>query len=218
MTGRADTLRFDDERGYADFSTFVRRARTADPEGAMRLQAVGVTLAAHVQVLPGRGLLAEGAVLGLRACALAEPVDLDVVVPLAALTDRLARHPDGVDLPIPPTVVTAPWASLGAPRSGWEPVGEVAEDALREVATAGIEEVAVGSRTAEGTAAGGAPALAALRQGVWSRLTDTTPPVPAGAAFGAHVLGFLAPGGTARVLAAGRWVRVAASYGHVLVR
>lgn len=218
MTGRADALRFDDERGYADFATFVRRARTADPDGAMRLQAVGVTLAAHVQVLPGRGLLAEGAVLGLRASALADAVDLDVVVPLAALADRLARHPEGVELPVPPTVVTAPWASLGAPRSGWEPVGEVAEDDLRAVALAGIEEVAVGSRTQEGSAAGGAPALAALRQAVWSRLTTTTPPVPAGAAFGAHVLGFLSPGGTARVLSAGRWVRLAATSGHVLVR
>ncbi|MDQ2758810.1 MAG: hypothetical protein M3Y71_20015 [Actinomycetota bacterium] len=214
-------LRFDDEDGYADFATFVGRARALDTDGAMRLQVVGVTLAAHVQAIPGRGLLAEGGVTAVRACRLAEPLELDVVVPLSALTDRLARHPAGVELPVPPTVVSAPWASLLAPRAGWEPVGQVAEDDLRSAASAGIEEVTLGSRTEGGGAAGGAPALTALRYAVWSRPTPTTPPVPSGAAFAAHVLGFLArpgAGATARVLQQGRWVRVAASYGHVLVR
>ena len=217
----APALRFDDAQGYADFATFVARARALDPDGAMRLQAVGVTLAAHVQALPGRGLLAEGGVTALRACALGEPLDLDVVVPLAALTDRLARQPDGVELAVPPTSVSAPWTSLAAPRSGWEPVGAVAEDDLRTAAVAGIQEVALGSRTESGAAAGGAPALTALRYAVWSRLTSTTPPVPAGVAFAAHVLGFLAQpgaGGTATVYQRGRWVRLAASYGHVLRR
>ncbi len=215
------TLHFDDERGYADFATFVGRARSLDADGAMRLQAVGATLAAHVQVLPGRGLLADGGVTALRAYGLGESLDLDVVVPLAALTDRLARHPTGVALPVPPTVVSVSWASLAAPRGGWETVGEVADDDLRAAAVVGIEKVALGSRTADGRASGGAPALAALRYAVWSRLTPTTPPVPAGAAFAAHVLGFLSgpgAGGTATVLQQGRWVRLAAAHGHVLVR
>ena len=223
------SLIFDDERGYADFATFVARARSLDAEGAMRLQAVGVTLAAHVQVLPGRGLLAEGGVTGMRAMALGEPTDLDVVVPLAALADRFARHPDGLELPVPPMTVTAPWASITPPRDGWEPVGEVDEDALEVAARAGIGEVALGATSADpdtgATGAAGAagaiagpPAVAALRQAVWGRLTPTTPPVPAGAAFAAYVLGFLAPQGRSRVLARGRWVRLAASHGHVLVR
>lgn len=222
MTG----LVFDDERGYADFVTFVGRARAVDPEGAMRLQAVGVTLAVHVQVLPGRGLFAEGGVTGMRAMALGEPADLDVLVPLAALADRVARHPEGVELPVPPMTVVAPWASITPPRVGWEPVGEVGDDELETAARAGIEEVALGatsptSATGATSAAGavaGAPAVAALRQAVWGRLTPTSPPVPAGAAFAAYVLGFLAPQGRSRVLAQGRWVRLAASHGHVLVR
>ncbi len=214
------SLVFDDERGYADFATFVGRARAVDPEGAMRLRAVGVTLAIHVQVLPGRGLLAEGGVTGMRAMALGEATDLDAVVPLAALADRLARHPEGLELPVPPMTVTAPWASITPPRDGWEPVGEVDEDELEVAARAGIEEVALGATSAESqtVAALGAPAVAALRLAVWGRLTPTTPPVPAGAAFAAYVLGFLAPRGHSRVLARGRWVRVAASHGHVLVR
>lgn len=214
------TLVFDDARGYADFATFVARARSLDAEGAMRLQAVGVTLAVHVQVFPGRGLLAEGGVTGMRAMALGEAAELDVVVPLGALADRLARGPQGVTLPVPPMTVSAPWASVTAPRGGWEPVGDVDEDALEEAARAGIEEVAEGSTSATGPGApvGGAPAVGALRQAVWGRPTPTSPPVPAGAAFAAYALGFLAPQGRSRVLMRGRWVRLAATHGHVLVR
>lgn len=223
------SLVFDDERGYADFATFVARARSLDSEGAMRLQAVGVTLAVHVQVLPGRGLLAEGGVTGMRAMALGQPTDLDVVVPLAALADRVARHPEGIELSVPPMTVTAPWASITPPRDGWEPVGEVDEDELVVAARAGIEEVALGATSAGSATSAtptaspadatlGAPAVAALRQAVWGRLTPTAPPVPAGAAFAAYVLGFLAPQGRSRVLARGRWVRLAATHGHVLVR
>ncbi|MEP6799079.1 MAG: hypothetical protein ABI890_13060, partial [Lapillicoccus sp.] len=207
------SLVFDDERGYADFATFVGRARALDAEGAMRLQAVGVTLAVHVQALPGRGLLAEGGVTGMRAMALGVAADLDVVVPLSALADRLAHHPEGVELAVPPMTVPAPWAALAPPRSGWEPVGEIDDAELERAARAGIEEVALGSAGQDGAPLGGAPALAALRQGVWGRLTTTTPPVPAGAAFAAYVLGFLAPQGRSQVLTRGRWVRVAASHG-----
>lgn len=208
------TLVFEDEQGYADFVTFVGRARAVDPGGAMRLQAGGTVLAAHVGVLPGRGLLGEGTVTGMRAMALGVPSTLDAVVSLAGLTDRIARQePGGVEVPVPPTTVTAVWASLAPQRGGWEPVGEVPGRELEQAARAGIEEVARGT----GPTSGG-PAVAQLRQAVWARLTTTSPPVPAGAAFAAYVLGFLEPGGSARVLAHGRWVRVATRRGEVLVR
>lgn len=213
MAQPVTSLVFDDERGYADFVTFVARARTVDPDGAMHLQAFDVTLAAHVGVLPGRGLLGQGTVTGLRAMALAEPSALDVVVSLASLADRIARQPRGVELLVPPTSVSAVWAALAPQRGGWEPVGEVPSTDLEAVARAGIEEVARAS-----AAPAGGPAVTLLRQSVWGRLTETTPPVPAGAAFAASVLGFLEAGRNARVYVQGRWVRVATDRGHVLVR
>ncbi len=206
-------LVLEDEHGYADLATFVQRARTVDPDGAMHLTAFGTTLTAQVGVLPGRGLMGEGTVTGMRVMALAEPSDVDVVVPLASLADRFARQQAGRVLAVPPVTVTAVWASLAPRRSGWEPVGELTHAALERVARAGIAEVATGSAPSSG-----GPAVAMLRQSVWGRLSETTPPVPAGAAFAAYVLGFLEPDGVARVLAHGHWVRVAASRGHVLVR
>ncbi|MDQ6715616.1 MAG: hypothetical protein M3Z83_05865 [Actinomycetota bacterium] len=206
-------LVLDDEQGYADLATFVGRARTVDAEGAMHLTAFGTTLTAHVGVLPGRGLLGEGTVTGMRVMALGEPSDVDVVVSLASLADRFARQPVGRELAVPPVTVTAVWASLAPRRSGWEPVGELPHAALELAARTGIAEVAQGSAPSSGGAA-----VAMLRQSVWGRLTETAPPVPAGAAFAAYVLGFLEPDGMARVLTHGRWVRVATRRGHVLVR
>ncbi len=208
------TLVFDDEQAYADLVTFVGRARAVDPDGAMRLQVVGTVLAAHVGVLPGRGVLGEGTVTGMRAMALAQPSTLDAIVSLASLADRFARQPEGaVELPVPPTRASAVWASLAPERGGWESVGTVPERELERAAGAGIEEVARGTVPTAGSAA-----VARLRQSVWGRLTPTDPPVPAGAAFAAYVLGFLDPDRDAQVFAHGRWVRVATRRGQVLVR
>src|SRR5688500_1115682 len=100
-------LRFTDAEGLADFAAYAARARAADDDGAMRLQARGTTLAAYVGILPGRGLMAEGAVMGLRVMPLAEPADVDVTVPLAAVADRLARPSETPEFPIPPTTAAA---------------------------------------------------------------------------------------------------------------
>ena len=52
----------------------------------------------------------------------------------------------------------------------------------------------------------------------WPTMTDTVPPVAGGLAFGAHVLGFTAPGAEASVSTNGRWTRLSTARGHVLVR
>jgi hypothetical protein len=207
-------LHLADAEALADLGTYVARARTLDAEGAVRLQATGTALAAYVGVLPGQGLMKQGAVIGMRVMPLAEPAELDVTVPLAGITDRLARHEPGAvaTLPVPPTTVSAGWAAMAPPRSGWEPVGELLPEELRAAAAAGIAEIAQGSP--EGA---GAHAVATLRQSVWGRNTPTTPPVPAGAAFAAYALGFLVDG-PVRVFAHGRWTRVSTAAGHVLVR
>jgi hypothetical protein len=205
-------LTFPDVQGLDDLRTYVARAKAADDDGAIRLQAQGQTLAAYVGVLPGSGLMAEGVVIGLRAMPLAAPTHLDVTVSLAALTDRLAREP-GTTLPIPPMTVNVAWAAMAPPRGGWERVGAISAEEVYAVARQGIEEVASGA-----PADAGGAAVAALRRHVWGRLTTTTPPVPAGGAFAAHVLGFAAPGSEVTVWAHGRWTRLSTPAGHVLIR
>jgi hypothetical protein len=205
-------LVFPDSQTLADLATFVGRAKAADPEGAIRLQARGRTLAASVGVLPGSGLMAQGAVIGLRAMPLAEDAEADLTVSLAAVTDRLARSA-GVTLALPPVTVSAAWAAVAPPRDGWERVGAVSADELADVARRGIAEVAVGV-----PAQAGGQAVGSLRREVWGRATPTTPPVPAGGAFAAYVLGFAVPGTELTVWAHGRWTRLSAPSGHVLIR
>ena len=109
--------------------------------------------------------------------------------------------------------VQTAWAALTPPRGGWEPVGSLDAGALADVARAGIAEVAHGA-----PAGAGGHAVADLRQRVWGRLTETVPPVPAGAAFAAYALGFLDPSERCDVVAHGRWTRLSSARGHVLVR
>ncbi|NYG08001.1 hypothetical protein BJ986_002488 [Phycicoccus badiiscoriae] len=205
-------LTFPDTAGLEDLRTYVARAKAAAEDGAIRLQAQGQTLAAYVGVLPGSGLMAEGVVIGLRVMPLAAPAHLDTTVSLAALGDRLARG-DGATVPVPPMTVNVAWAAMAPPRGGWERVGALAADEVHAVARQGIEEVAAGV-----PAGAGGAAVTALRKQVWGRLTATAPPVPAGGAFAAYVLGFAAPGSEVTVWANGRWTRLSTPAGHVLIR
>jgi hypothetical protein len=222
------TLRLADPQSLADLGRFAARARTVDDEGAIRLQASGVVLAAWVGVLPGSGILAEGTVLGLRTFALAEPAELDVLVPLGAVTDRTAREP-GSDLPVPPTRAVASWSAVTPPRGPWEPAGSLPGDLLAAVARDGLAEVSDAVRE-RGAAAG------FVRDRVWARdVREAAGPHPdlldadgavvggdaavrAGGAFAAWALGFLAPGEPVQVLRSNRWTRLTAPGGHVLIR
>jgi hypothetical protein len=222
------TLRLADPQSLADLGRFAARARAVDDEGAIRLQASGVVLAAWVGVLPGSGILAEGTVLGLRTFALAEPAELDVLVPLGAVTDRTAREP-GSDLPVPPTRAVASWSAVTPPRGPWEPAGSLPGDLLAAVARDGLAEVSDAVRE-RGAAAG------FVRDRVWARdVREAAGPHPdlldadgavvggdaavrAGGAFAAWALGFLAPGEPVQVLRSNRWTRLTAPGGHVLIR
>ncbi|WP_270887586.1 hypothetical protein [Pedococcus sp. 5OH_020] len=215
-------LTLPDAQTTEDLRTYVARARSADEEGAIRLQASGTTLAAYVGILPGMGLMAQGAVVGLRTMRLADPAEVDVTVSLAAVADRLARG-GGTALELPPLPVRVGWAAVAPPRSGWERVGALSAQDVVAVARAGIAEVAAGTPDDAG-----AQAVAALRRRVWSRSTTTTPPIPAGGAFAAYVLGFTgssgsagepaSPGQVVTVWAHGRWTRLTTAAGHVLMR
>lgn len=216
-----ETVRFSSPDALADLGRYAGRARQLDEDGAMRLQADGLVLAAWVGVLPGSGILGEGAVLGLRTMALAEPAELDVTVPLRAVSDRAAYRPSGTTFAVPPTGALAPWAAIIPPRSGWELMGEVPADELAEVGESGVAEVT------EAVAARGAAAGFAKAE-VWSRLVtfhrdgarpdDAGIELRAGGALAAFGLGFLRPGSMVRVLRCRPWVRLTAPGGHVLMR
>ncbi len=206
------SFRFADPQDLADLKTFATRAKTID-DGSIRLQAAGSVLAAYVCVLRPR-VLGESTptILGLRTMALAEPSGTDVTVPLAAVLDRLARAgEDAVELPVPPSTVTESWTGVGAPRSGWELLGSRSDASLRTAAEAGIGEVAgiVPEKP-------GALMVNSARAAVWGRELDDSG-LPAGAAFAALALGFLA-GGEQKLYGAGRWFRLSGPRGHVLVR
>jgi len=204
-------LRFADSDALEDLRTYVTRARSLDADGAIRLQSHGVALAAYVGVMPGRGVVTTGAIIGLRVIALAEPADVDVIVSLASVSERLARGQTST-FSIPPTTVRVGWAAIAPPRSGWEAVGDVSVADLKTVATQGIAEITRGS-----TLGSGARVVDALRERVWARPTQTTPPIPSGVAFAAYALGFLTQE-SARVFAHGHWTRLSTATGHVLVR
>lgn len=232
------TLQLDDDRSLADLTTFVRRAARADPDGAARLiglrTGAATVLAVYVSPVHGGG---GPTVLGLRTfgldrddgaedgCAGSGPARLDVVVPLAALTDRLARPELGRELAVPPVELSGVvWAGVSAPRSGWSTVGALPVRELSEMAHRGITEIASGAPDVAGSAA-----VAALRARVWGRpIGGGAAAVPAGAAFVAHVLGFLpsdsgqesagTPTKDVVVRAAGSWRRLTTDAGHVLAR
>ena len=216
MSAVTEQIDFGDPRGLTDLSTFIGRARVAVPDGAIRLQVPGRgLLVVTVAVLEGSGLLGDGTVLGLRAVRVRDATPgIDATVTFASITDRLARHRGtGTTLSVPPTTVSPPWAGLTPPREGWERVGALDAADVRSAAERGIAEVAEG--TPDG--AGGA-AVTALRRRVWGAMTRTVPPIAAGLAFGAHVLGFLRDREPAVVATCGRWTRLSTSRGHVLVR
>jgi hypothetical protein len=103
-------------------------------------------------------------------------------------------------------------------------VGAVTASSLRAAAATGIEEIATGAPDGSG-----GHAVDALRRRVWARTalevagapdgpSPASVPVVAGAAFGAHLLGFLPESGQATLLRSGPWTRLTLPGGHILVR
>ena len=232
----ASRVIFDDVEALQDLGTFVARAKALDGDGGIRLQAHGRVLAAWVQVLPGQGMLGSGLVLGLRVMTLGADHDVDVTVPLVAVSDRLARRAATGDvsatLSLPPMTLDAPWGAITPPRSGWVSVGSVADDALLQAARNGIEAVAQGTPPGAGAAA-----VASLRARVWGTALPISPTatadrsetdsetvdrtyagLPAGAGLAAYALGFASPGQHSAVRAHGAWSRVSSRSGEILTR
>ncbi len=220
------SLLLSDALDLGDLSVFLGRAERVD-DGLVRLIASQGVLAAYVGVLHPAGILDRSpTVLGLRTFALPRQERFDLVVPLRAMLDRLARatgevadraETDPVELALPFESGTAAWAGISPPRSGWRPHdalgGGVSADLLERAARDGIDEIARVIPTGTGE-----QIVGRVRSEVWGREIEGAPRVPAGAAFAAYSLGFLAAGESAVVFENGPWSRLSTSRGHVLVR
>lgn len=217
-----ETFSVVDDQALSDLTVYLQRAARVE-DGAVRMIAGSGVLAVYSAVLYPRGLLDRTpTVLGLRTFATDREASFDSVVPLRSLSDRLARaaasvaaesEPHTIELRMPMEVSTVTWAGISPPRAGWRQVGTTEVAALDAAARAGIDEVA--QTIPEGT---GEQLVQAVRAEVWGRPIETLEYVPAGAAFAASSLGFLADEQPITVYETGPWTRLTTRYGHVLVR
>lgn len=211
-----------DSLAVADLQTYLSRAARVE-EGSVRLIGGSGVLAVYSAILYPRGLLDQTpTVLGLRTFAIVRGPDFDAVVPIRSLLDRLARIAEAitpaegvgpVEIRMPLEVSTVTWAGISPPRGGWRPVGETSVELLERTAKEGIAEVA--EAIPSGT---GEQLVQRVRAEVWGRPIDTLEYVPAGAAFAAESLGFLADGEAVTILETGPWTRLTTKRGHTLVR
>lgn len=209
-----------DQSTARDLTTYLVRAKSIDPQAAVRLQAQAGVLGVSVCALEPEHLLdMTPTILGLRAIKLAQPVEMDTTVEAVALLDRLARiEREGLRLALPPVNVTAAWAGRTPPLTGWQKAGFYLSDHARQTAQAGIEAVDEALPANPGHAV-----VSTVRSRIWSspaQAPNAQVPLPAGAAFALEVLGFLPPRATEPmpVWVSGDWVRISARAGHVLVR
>ena len=216
-----------DSLAVSDLQVYLSRAGRVE-DGSVRLIGGSGVLAVYTAILYPRGLLDQTpTVLGLRTFAIQPGVAFDAVVPMRSLLDRLARitetlgagsadsdAPSGpVEVRMPLEVSTVTWAGISPPRGGWRAVGETGYDVLAPTAKAGIAEVA--EAIPSGT---GEQLVQRVRAEVWGRPIDGLEYVPAGAAFAAESLGFLAQDEPITIHETGPWTRLTTRRGHILIR
>ena len=207
-------LEFEDAFTLSDVTVFLQRADRLGAD-SVRAQADEHTLALFVAALWPKGLLdATPTILGLRLARLAEPQTADRTVAVRSLLERIAHVPAGAAGPIewPPADVTVAWAGVLPPRRDWVRIGEVGAGLLAETARAGAAEIANALPADAGEAI-----VHKVRSEVWSRPLEGAAMLPAGAAFAAEALGFLADDAAA-LYTSGSWLRLSTARGHVLTK
>jgi hypothetical protein len=192
----------------ADLGTFARRVAKYEPEAVVRVVADG----------PVAGCFAETPfdALALRAVALAEPLDLDVVVEAATLAARAVGVSGALELP--PDVPALRWTSSLPPRSGWSEVARRPANEVMAQVEAGVEEF---RQRAASVAAGlslraGRAALEGLATEIWD--VELAAGVPLRLAHAAESYGFLGSSGEVVLRQAGTWWRLDAPHGAVVAR
>ena len=211
-----------DSLALGDLHVFLSRALRVE-DGSVRLIADSGVLAVYVPVLHPAGLLDESpTVLGLRTFALSSHDAFDVVVPVRSLLMRVenllesaaaADVAAGIVVTIPMEVNTVSWAAISPPRGAWSPLPGAPWRVLDVAARAGIDEVA--RAIPAGT---GEQLVHRIRADIWGKSIDGLDFVPAGAAFAALSLGFLAEGDAVSIFESGSWTRLTTKRGHVLVK
>lgn len=207
-----------DRATMLDLQAYLTRAKRLDPDGMVRVRAFGNVLACYVAPIFAGSLMEKGpTVLGLRTSELLEDAEVDIVVSIAAVLDRLAtlavndENWKGKYKVVLPEPARAPWAGVSPPRSGWELVGEVPEELLTEIAKTGIAEVAESIPESVG-----GPIAARIRGEIWGRSMQFDSNVPTGAAFVAAGLGFLTENEVVPVYETQGWIRLSPMNGHIL--
>jgi hypothetical protein len=211
-----NTFELIDQESVADLQAYLQRAKRLDPDGMVRLRAFGPILAAYVAPIYSGNLMDSGpTVLGLRTMELAGEAEVDSVVPIAAILDRLANLAGKNEKLVVnlPAAERAPWAGIAPPRVGWLQIGSINESVLTQLAKDGIEEV----KNTIPESVGG-PIAARIRGEIWGKAIAFDSKVPAGAAFVAAGLGFLTEGEEVEQYITDGWVRLSASHGHVLAK
>jgi hypothetical protein len=212
-----NTFQLLDEQTALDLKAYLTRAKKMDQKGAVRLRAFGNLLTAYVAPLFTGNILDDGpTVLGLRTMELKSETEVNILVPIQSVLDRLAfelEKPATDDRFIFDMVTTerVPWAGVSPPRTGWVEAGTLPEYMLTSIAKKGITEVA--ETIPESV---GGPIAARIRAEVWGRAIDLNSKVPAGAAFAAAGLGFLVKDSDVPVFHSQGWVRLSTEFGHVL--
>lgn len=205
------SLFLQDQASLSDLQGFLTRAKRLDQDGAVRLKSFGDVLAITVAPIYGTSIIGnDPTVLGMRIQQLAQPAQVDVVVAIASILERLASG--NLELPIPPKRVVVPWSGISPPQSGWQLLGQLSESEITAANSSGIEEVA--QAIPENL---GAQLVQKIRAESWGKPFSEFS-LPKGVAFAASGLGFVTKGGALNVFSAGNWRRISSDFGHVLVR
>lgn len=180
-----------DAEAAADLATYAGRARAIAPAGSVRLVAAGTALACYAGILDGSGLFGEGLVVGLRVVSLAEPADADLTLTSERLLAELAGGSPVLDLT--PDAVPPRWAAQTPPRSGWEPLGLLDTEDLRE---------------------------ASRSKDVLAQVDGLPKGITHGVALAMRGLGLLTVDGEPHpvLYRSGQWLRLSTPLGHVLTR
>jgi hypothetical protein len=212
----ASVLQLEDLQDVSDTEVFLRRS-SGLRDGVTRLVARGGAMAVHVAasfplVLGG----AAPTIVGQRGLRLGAPAELDVVVPISEVRDRLARmqRTGSTTFDVPTSRPSAPWTATLPLQASWRERDPVSDDVWRAVAG----DVASDVRAALPQDPGQAMVFQA-REALWSRHDDRLGGgAVSGAAFVAQAYGFLLPGGSSRRFTSATWERLSSRGGTLLWR
>lgn len=191
----------------ADLGAYLERLLRFDKAAAVRVVAADSAVGVY-----GRPPFE---VLTLRTLRLTTPATFDVTLSAGQLLDGIGS--DGTVQVPAPLVGATKWTGFLPPRAGWSPVGTSTVSVVSTAALKGIgefKERAEAIPDSERTRA----AVDAIAADIWDRPLDHG--LPLRAAHAARAMAFLGPTQAAEVgvSASGRWLRLDAPFGIVVLR